>query len=39
LLSACGMSLFAGWVIGATFIPNMADKYGRKPLFMAGFLI
>ncbi len=29
-----GASMFAGWALAATFLPRLADVYGRKPVYL-----
>jgi MFS family permease len=33
------MSFFIGWTFSATFVPRLADKYGRKIAFLGTVVV
>ena len=39
LISSFGMVFFAMYAIGNTILPPLADKYGRKKVFMASQIV
>ena len=39
LVGMIGASLFFGWCVTLLWLPNMADRYGRKNIFWAGMVI
>ena len=34
-----GSAFFVGWLIGLLFIPRLADKHGRRKIFVFGLLL
>jgi hypothetical protein len=38
IISSFGMLYFAGFALGALFLPNMSDRYGRKNYYIGSLV-